>query len=208
MKNRHEVRGCEAVIFLPFRGDELQTVIDLTDLPRVQELPGTWYANPAKTPAGKFYALGKLWDRRAGRSRTVMLHRWILDTPRGLEAHHVDNDGLNNRRSNLQQLTHQGNIRERWTEKDYESARLAYRRRRMRLARELRAETGLSRQAIWSWFAGKTRVPPQHILSMQSLNDPEPTPVTRQDSEPEGDVRLPPGMTAKQYARAKVWGLL
>lgn len=198
MKNRYEVRGNEAIIFLPFRGAELQTVIDLADLPRVQELPGTWYANPAKAPAGKFYALGKLWDRRAGRSRTVMLHRWIIDIQRGLEAHHVDNDGLNNRRSNVQQLTHQGNIRERWPGRDWEAeaSRLTSRRHAFRLARDLRAQAGVSRQTIWLWVTGRAEAPSQYVKAVQAITSHLPQ---------RAELILPPGMTAKQYAKAKVW---
>ncbi len=45
---------------------------------------------------------GKLYARGTG---NVYMHRFLLDAPYGVEVDHVDNDGLNNRRSNLRLAT-------------------------------------------------------------------------------------------------------
>ena len=65
---------------------------------------------------GTYYAVRHL-SRKAG-ERTVAMHRQLLNPPRGLEPHHIDNDGLNNQRHNLQFRTRaqnlQGKCRKRW----------------------------------------------------------------------------------------------
>jgi hypothetical protein len=50
---------------------------------------------------------------RDGRSLTVLMHRVILKLPIGIEADHVNRDGLDNRRKNLRSATHAENGRNR-----------------------------------------------------------------------------------------------
>lgn len=42
--------------------------------------------------------------------RTVYLHRFIMDPPPDREVNHIDRNGLNNTRGNLETVTHQLNI--------------------------------------------------------------------------------------------------
>ena len=43
--------------------------------------------------------------RRAPQSRLVLLHREIMNAPKGMEVDHRDSDGLNNRRYNMRVVT-------------------------------------------------------------------------------------------------------
>ena len=44
MKNRFEIRMNIVAIFLNRRdGSEIETIIDISDLPKAQEIVGTWY---------------------------------------------------------------------------------------------------------------------------------------------------------------------
>lgn len=52
-----------------------------------------------------FYAI-----RREG-NKTILMHRQIMRTPKGMVTDHKDHDGLNNQRSNLRICTHAENIR-------------------------------------------------------------------------------------------------
>ena len=57
--------------------------------------------------SGKLYAV----SGRAGSE--VLMHRYIMGTPEGKDTHHIDGDGLNNTRRNLQICTHAENSRKR-----------------------------------------------------------------------------------------------
>ena len=46
-------------------------------------------------------------------SRTILMHRLVLDAPEGFEVDHIDGNPLNNSRNNLRLATHQENIRHR-----------------------------------------------------------------------------------------------
>lgn len=61
-----------------------------------------WYA--LKINGGRFYAVrGTYCGRENGKNKTktLYMHREILRPPPGWFCDHIDNDGLNNRRSNL-----------------------------------------------------------------------------------------------------------
>ncbi len=45
-----------------------------------------------------------------GRLATVYMHHFLLDPPQGKEVHHINGDGLDNRRSNLVICTHAENM--------------------------------------------------------------------------------------------------
>lgn len=45
-----------------------------------------------------------------GGHRKILMHRFIMDTPEGLETDHMNHDRLDNRRSNLKVCTKQENL--------------------------------------------------------------------------------------------------
>jgi hypothetical protein len=67
-----------------------------------------WCARKCK--ANKWYASASCWDENAGCYRPMQMHRVIMDAPDDELVDHWDNDGLNNRRSNLRLATHAQNI--------------------------------------------------------------------------------------------------
>jgi len=154
MKNPYEVFG-RVVRMEVWYKTPFYCWFDTADLPRVQEYSGLWYANPARAPKGKYYVMAKFYDSVAKTTRSVMLHRHILKlTDPKVEGHHVDNDGLNNRRENLQAVTHKVNMRERWSNKDWEWLDAAhvdreeYRKER-KIAARIAKENGLTRAGMW-----------------------------------------------------------
>lgn len=74
-------------------------LIDDEDAERV--LAYKWMVNVTKS--GNIYGQRSL--RNGGRKLTIMLHRFIMDAPDGLEVDHRDGNGLDNRRSNLRLAT-------------------------------------------------------------------------------------------------------
>jgi hypothetical protein len=94
--------------------------------------------------------------------KTILMHRFLMDAPRGSEIHHADNDGLNNRRSsNLSFITHQNNLREHWPGRDWSEydrrTQLAdaYRDERS-IAAQVAQQFGLSREALYKIRTGQT----------------------------------------------------
>lgn len=95
MKNYYEVRGDAAVITIHRRdGSPLEALIDLDDLPRAQEIPGTW------GPEGKANTtyVAAHW-RDGDKETTLKLHRYLTGAPAGMDVDHINHNGLNNRRS-------------------------------------------------------------------------------------------------------------
>lgn len=74
-------------------------IVDDADYDRLSELD--WYvllADPAH-----------IYARCKRQGKNVLMHRLILGTEAGIVVDHIDGNGLNNRRSNLREATHQQN---------------------------------------------------------------------------------------------------
>ena len=100
MNNRVEIRGDVAAIFLLHKGMELECLVDLADLPRLQYT--SWCAfNPQER--GDYYARGRAPE---GKRKKVLMHRLIMDAPVDLEVDHENHNTLDNRKSeNLRIVT-------------------------------------------------------------------------------------------------------
>lgn len=59
-----------------------------------------WRANK-----GKYTSYAARMSKINGVRRPILMHRFILNTPKGMEVDHIDGDGLNNQRSNLRIAT-------------------------------------------------------------------------------------------------------
>jgi len=129
--------------------------IDTADLATVAAIHGTWYAYPARAPVGKFYVSAKQWVTESQQSVTVMIHRVILGISDPLvEVDHRDNDGLNNRRSNLRPCTHKENLRfsqpdKDWVARDARQIIAEEYRQERAIAREVETLFGLTRQGLY-----------------------------------------------------------
>lgn len=89
----------KAEVFLPLSQGKV-AVIDFEDFEKVRGLK--WHA---VSIGRNFYAARNV--RVGNKQTTVFLHRVITDCPPDLEVNHIDGDGLNDRRYNLQPCTHQ-----------------------------------------------------------------------------------------------------
>lgn len=70
----------------------MEAVIDVADLPLVQ---GRRWRAEQKKP-GHCYAFTQVEN-----NKPAAMHRMLVNAPHGMHVDHIDNDGLNNRRSNL-----------------------------------------------------------------------------------------------------------
>lgn len=82
----------------------LVTVIDAADAPLVQDF--NWCA--LVTQSGHAYAVRT--KQVDGVRAVFLMHRVIMATPPEQEVDHEDDDGLNNRRSNLRNCSHRQNM--------------------------------------------------------------------------------------------------
>jgi len=78
------------VRFIPLTQGKF-AIVDAADYEELSKY--NWYAN--RINGGTFYAL------RPGGPTIVMMHRQIMKPPKDMVVHHIDGNGLNNRRSNL-----------------------------------------------------------------------------------------------------------
>lgn len=112
MKNEYEVRGdVTAIILRSPKYGTMETLITTNRLERAQEFGGIWclyYSPDTKT----FYVQGSSpmvnYERK-----TVKLHRWITNAPKGMKVDHRNHDTLNNTDDNLRICTHKENAQNR-----------------------------------------------------------------------------------------------
>ncbi len=94
--NKHRIVGDLAYIELT-KGQE--TVIDVVDLEHALTL--RWSSKP--------HVMGGYYVMSRHKSRTIYLHRFVLNAPQGVYVDHINHDTLDNRRSNLRLCTNQEN---------------------------------------------------------------------------------------------------
>jgi hypothetical protein len=105
VKNAYKTRGDVTVILAKTRTGYVPFTIDTADLPRLQELGGTWYLFPK---GGKVFVRAK----RTKDGSQPLLHRFITGAEPGTVTAFKDGNPLNCRRANLVTLQPGEEIRE------------------------------------------------------------------------------------------------
>jgi hypothetical protein len=154
MKNGYRLIDEKTVAMtVSWKDQILECIFDRADLSLVGSADARWRAQPAKAPEGKFYVFAKVPSAN-GRRMTLGIHQWIMGSNGDMDIHHKDNDGLNNRRENLEFVSHRYNQQQMCTDGKlaYLMARDDHRdetRAHRWAARQTQKETGLTRQAVW-----------------------------------------------------------
>ncbi len=108
MNNRYKIVGDTTILYLDTAEGEVESYISTSDLKKVMEFPAKWGLNKWSANKNKFYVKAEI--KVDGARRTVMLHRFLMDSPEGLDTDHKDTNGLNNRRDNLRVCTRSQNL--------------------------------------------------------------------------------------------------
>jgi len=82
-----------------------ETLVDDEDYEMLME--HKWYAN--KLGNGKFYVMRSSPRDSNGKRKTILMHRVITNTPKGMQVDHINGNPLDNRRENLRTCTNQQN---------------------------------------------------------------------------------------------------
>jgi hypothetical protein len=108
LKNEYEVREEITAIFLKTKdGKTIETLIDTEYLPKLQNIKFRAYYEKNN---GEYYAIASVkTDKAKSGWTTLQLHRLIMDTPKNLTVDHINHDTLDNRKSNLRNITHAQN---------------------------------------------------------------------------------------------------
>lgn len=85
-------------------GHGFVATVDLSDIAAIEGK--RWL--PLMTHTGHVYAY-----MRTKKNPIILMHRLLLDAPRGMQVDHADGDGLNNRRSNIRLATPTQNMANR-----------------------------------------------------------------------------------------------
>jgi hypothetical protein len=90
--------------------------VDDEDYERVSQFK--WQAIPSGTT---FYAVRHIKQAKGLRAEGILMHRALMQTPKGMQAHHRNGNGLDNRKGNLRNVTRKQNLQGRrgWTKKDH-----------------------------------------------------------------------------------------
>ena len=155
--------------------DVLLCLVDVTDLVKLQSCGvGTWYGNRSKSKRRNYYVTGKLYNQWTRKSRTVLLHRILMvDEHSPMDVHHMNNDGLDNRRQNLAVITHRDNVRaqwphQQWIEWDKAEEASCIRSRELEAMRMTRKQLNVTR--CWVWKMVKAKRGPVYEAYQQNLN--------------------------------------
>lgn len=112
MKNEYEIRGEITAIFLKKKdGSSVETLIDTSDLDKVKSFPFSFYLTWGKE-VRSYYAHGDHYVNR-GKKISTSVHRIVMGMPENMYVDHINNDTLDNRKSNLRVVTNAENAQNR-----------------------------------------------------------------------------------------------
>ncbi|WP_058710604.1 HNH endonuclease [Paenibacillus jamilae] len=108
MKNKIQIIGTKAVIFVPYKGERVEVLVDAVRVPDIADFRWTIRFNKQ---GGIPYVSGyRFIGHRGHRLREdVYLHRLLTTAPPGMVVDHINGDTLDNTTENLRVVSHAEN---------------------------------------------------------------------------------------------------
>lgn len=113
MKNNYRIEGNDVFMELNQRGGGIiETVFDLADLDKVKEYKYKWCPKWRESTQSYYVQSSKYMGIVNGKPKyqNIYLHKYITGTNKDVFVDHIDNDTLNNRKSNFRFLDNQKNL--------------------------------------------------------------------------------------------------
>jgi hypothetical protein len=102
MKNKYEIRNDVVAVLMPRKdGRVTETLVSLSDLPKLEAFPRSWSAVYKNEKGGKKEYVSARAERGKGNNSRIALHRYLTDAPKGLVVDHINGNPLDNRQENL-----------------------------------------------------------------------------------------------------------
>ena len=113
MKNNYEIREDTVVIFLTSRlYGSFETVVSLSELPRLQDFKGRWGIKHDDRIPDRFYVRSGI-SKSADVKKVLSHHRWLTNAPDDLVVDHINHNTLDNTNSNLRLIYQYQNLQNR-----------------------------------------------------------------------------------------------
>lgn len=116
MNNKYSINGDITTIYLEKRDGSLyETLIDTEDLQKIIAFNKTWHVG-LNNGNNKYYVHSTLHlgvFNNKSKSKTIYLHRFILNAENGTKIDHINHNPLDNRKSNLRFISQANNLKNR-----------------------------------------------------------------------------------------------
>jgi len=122
MKNKYKVNGDATIIYISYKNEIIETIIDTEDLEKIKAFPNTWHAHYDNNVKNYYISGAYICD---GRIVNVQLHRLVMNTPKTLMVDHKNHNTVDNRKYNLRNVTNYENSQNMIKDNIYKNGKTA-----------------------------------------------------------------------------------